>query len=283
MTYKALVDVNIFQDVITKRKDWEESQKVLKLFESVDFDGWISSLTRPIIYFLSVKRIREKPARALVLEMTTHFAEIPLRYVINEKALENNLPEYEDNIQFESACQFHLDAIITRNKKHYEQEDMPVYFPGEFLDLLDQNSEPTNLAVPFLELKAQHHQIYNEIDDRMTDIIANTGFILGKYVDGFERDFAEIQGSKYCIGVSSGTDALHIALMTLGIGPGDTVIVPVNTFIATAEAVSLTGATPVFADCDEYYNIDTVKLRATLSALSFKLRTGLKAIIPVHL
>jgi hypothetical protein len=80
MTYKALVDVNIFQDVITKRKGWEESQKVLKLFENDDFDGWISSLTRPILYFLSVKRIHEKPARALVFEMTTHFAEIPFLF-----------------------------------------------------------------------------------------------------------------------------------------------------------------------------------------------------------
>jgi dTDP-4-amino-4,6-dideoxygalactose transaminase len=143
---------------------------------------------------------------------------------------------------------------------------MPVYSPEEFLDLLDQNGDPTNLAVPFLDLKAQQHQIYNEIDDRITDVIANTAFIMGKHVREFEEQFAELQEAKYCIGVSSGTDALHVALLALGIGPGDKVIVPVNTFIATAEAVSLCGAEPVFVDCDEYYNLDVKELRKVIES-----------------
>ncbi len=264
MTCKVLVDVNVFQDVITKRKNWEGSQKVLRLFDEGDYEGWISSLTRVIIYFLSVKRVGEEKARHLVADMTRSFSEIPLRYVINKEALESQLPEYEDNLQLVSAKQFHLDAIITRNKKHYQQPDIPIYSPEEFLDIQGQNSTKGKIAVPFLDLKAQHHQVYNEIDDRITDIIANTSFILGKHVEEFEERFAELQGAKYCIGVSSGTDALHVALMALGIGPGDKVIVPVNTFIATAEAVSLCGAEPVFVDCDQYYNIDVEKVKELL-------------------
>ena len=266
MTYKVLVDVNVFQDVITKRKGWEESQKVLKLFEGDDCEGWISSLTRPILYFLSVRRIKEELVRKMVIEMTGQFAEIPVRSVINQKALENTLPEYEDNIQFESAFQFHLDAIITRNRKHYEQEDMSIYTPDEFLDLIVQKDTSEELPVPFVDLKAQHHQIYNAVDDRITDIIANTAFIMGKYVAEFEERFAEAQGAKYCIGVSSGTDALHLALLALGIGPEDRVVVPVNTFMATAEAVSLCGAAPVFVDCDEFYNLDVKKLRKIIES-----------------
>jgi dTDP-4-amino-4,6-dideoxygalactose transaminase len=141
---------------------------------------------------------------------------------------------------------------------------MPVYSPEEFLDLLDQNGDPTNMAVPFLDLKAQHHQIYNEVDDRITDIIGNTAFILGKHVEEFEERFAEAQGARYCVGVSSGTDALHAALLALGIGAGDRVVVPVNTFVATAEAVSLCGAEPVFVDCDEFYNLDVGKVKRML-------------------
>ncbi|MBW1899054.1 MAG: DegT/DnrJ/EryC1/StrS family aminotransferase, partial [Deltaproteobacteria bacterium] len=137
--------------------------------------------------------------------------------------------------------------------------------------------------VPFLDLKAQYPQIHNEINERFADIMENTGFILGKHVEEFEQGFAEVQESKYCIGVSSGTDALHIALQALGIGQGDAVIVPTNTFIATAEAVSLCGATPIFVDCDEYYNLDSEKLEELLSAMSNELRTRLKAVIPVHL
>ena len=146
-----------------------------------------------------------------------------------------------------------------------------------------------------MDLKAQHHEIYNKIDDRITDIIGNTGFILGKHVDEFEERFAEAQGAKYCLGVSSGTDALHVALLALGIGPGDRVIVPVNTFIATAEAVSLTGAEPVFVDCDKFYNPDVEKIKeiveSRLYTVNSKGRKGritnnespITCIIPVHL
>ena len=139
------------------------------------------------------------------------------------------------------------------------------------------------MNVPFLDLKAQYNDIKIEIDERFEDIIENTGFILGKHVDEFELGFKALQESKFCIGVSSGTDALHIALQVIGIGQGDTVIVPTNTFIATAEAVSLCGATPIFVDCDEYFNIDTLKLQDYLSDLSIKHRALPKAIIPVHL
>ena len=79
---------------------------------------------------------------------------------------------------------------------------------------------------------------------------------MGPKVKEFEEGFARLQAATYCIGTSSGTDSLHLALWALGVGPGDKIIVPVNTFIATAEAVSLCGAEPVFVDCDEYYNLD---------------------------
>jgi dTDP-4-amino-4,6-dideoxygalactose transaminase len=91
-----------------------------------------------------------------------------------------------------------------------------------------------------------------------------------------------MQGARYCLGVSSGTDALHVALLALGIGPGDRVALPVNTFMATAEAVSLTGAVPVFVDCDGYYNMDTDQLELMLKKHSDE-GHPVKAIIPVHL
>ena len=134
--------------------------------------------------------------------------------------------------------------IITRQYKEHRSP------PQTSIDRFRQ------MEVPFLDLKAQLPQILPEIEERIKDIIANTGFILGKYVSEFEEAFAKAHDVNFCIGVSSGTDALHVALVSLGIGPGDRVIVPVNTFIATAEAVSLTGAAPVFVDCDEYYKLD---------------------------
>ena len=117
MTYKVLVDVNIFEDVIRKRHGWIDSKKILNLIQNNQIDGWISSLTKIILYFLSVKKLGEKKAREFVEHHTRSFSEIPLRRFVNKMAVLSKLQEYEDNIQLESAKQFHLDCIITRNKK----------------------------------------------------------------------------------------------------------------------------------------------------------------------
>lgn len=132
--------------------------------------------------------------------------------------------------------------------------------------------------VPFIDLKAQQDLTNVEIRSRFDDIIKNTGFILGPHVEEFENRFKELQEAKYCIGVSSGTAALQIALMAAGIGRNDKVIIPVNTFIATAEAASMVGAVPVFVDCNRYYNLDIAAANQAVEK-----DHSIKAIIPVHL
>lgn len=133
------------------------------------------------------------------------------------------------------------------------------------------------MKVSFVDLKIQYLNIKQEIDEILKDIFANTSFICGKYVSLFEKEFGKAQNTKYFVGLSSGTDAIHLMLWAAGIGPGDEVIVPVNTFIATAEGVSLCGAVPIFIDNDpNSYNIDVDKIEE-------KLTEKTKAILPVHL
>ena len=132
--------------------------------------------------------------------------------------------------------------------------------------------------VPFLDLKIQQELTNAEIRSRFDDILKNTDFILGAHVEEFESRFKALQEAKYCIGVSSGTAALQIALMAAGIERNDKVIIPVNTFIATAEAASIVGAIPVFVDCDQYYNLD---FAAAIQVVEKD--HAVKAIIPVHL
>ena len=172
-----------------------------------------------------------------------------------------------------------IDAVLTRNLDPTAVGGLRCVTPEELPGLSAETPSPTR--VPFVDLKAQFPKIYNEIDDRFTEIMSQTGFILGQHVQEFESAFAELQGARYCVGLSSGTDALHAAFIALGIGPGDEVLVPVNTFIATAEGVSLTGATPVFVDSNEYFNIDVHKARTILEER--RSRGAVKAIAPVHL
>ncbi len=133
------------------------------------------------------------------------------------------------------------------------------------------------MNVPFIDLKAQLPQIRSEIEERFSKIIDNTAFVCGKEVQEFEETFSELHGVQYTTGLSSGTDGNHLAMLCSEIGMGDEVIVPVNTFIATAEAVSHSGAIPVFVDIDEKtFNIDVNKIEE-------KITPHTKAINAVHL
>lgn len=131
--------------------------------------------------------------------------------------------------------------------------------------------------IPFVDLKTQYQSLKNDINEAIAGVLEKTNFILGESVAKFEEDFASFCASKYCIGVSSGTDALYLALRVLGIDHGDEVIIPANTFVATAIAISKTGATPVLAEIDyQTFNLDLDKLEAKITAKT-------KVIIPVHL
>ena len=133
------------------------------------------------------------------------------------------------------------------------------------------------MKVPFVDLKIQYQDIKEEILDALNQVLDNTAFILGKSVESFEQNFAAYHDAEYGIAVNSGTTALYVALLCLNIGEGDEVIIPANTFIATANAVALTGAKPVLVDVKENtMNIDENKIEE-------KITNKTKAIIPVHL
>lgn len=142
------------------------------------------------------------------------------------------------------------------------------------------------MKIPFLDLKAQYRQIEHEVVPLVTEAMENGMFIGGPNVEGFEKEFAGFCNTKYCVGVNSGTDALRFALMAAGIGPGDEAITVSNTFIATTEAISQVGATPVFVDIDQNTcNMDPLKLDEYLSLRNpkSKIPNRPKAVIPVHL
>ena len=131
--------------------------------------------------------------------------------------------------------------------------------------------------IPFVDLKSQHSFLSAEIEAAITQVLAEGGFTLGDTVKTFEDEFAAFCDTRFAAGVGSGTDALHFALRAHGVGPGDEVITVPNTFIATVEAIVMSGARPVFVDIDEdTYLMDTSKLEGAITKKT-------KAIIPVHL
>ena len=128
-----------------------------------------------------------------------------------------------------------------------------------------------------LDLKGQHQAIKKEVFEAFEKVYDNTAFSGGSFVEEFEKKFAEYCGTAYAVGVNNGTSALHLAMLALGIGAGDEVIIPANTFIATAWGVSYTGAIPVFVDCKpDSWEIDAARIEE-------KITSKTKAVIGVHL
>ncbi|MDO8592383.1 MAG: DegT/DnrJ/EryC1/StrS family aminotransferase [bacterium] len=131
--------------------------------------------------------------------------------------------------------------------------------------------------IKFIDLTREYNFIKTEVNQAIGRVLKSGRFILGREVESFEKEFAAYCGVKYCVGVASGTDALFLSLKALGIGVGDEVITAANSFVATALAVELAGAKPVFADVNPLtYNLDLDKIEKKISFRA-------KAIIPVHL
>jgi dTDP-4-amino-4,6-dideoxygalactose transaminase len=132
-------------------------------------------------------------------------------------------------------------------------------------------------GVPFLDLRGATETVAAEVLAGWSALLESGAFIGGDVVDAFERELAAWCGTSYAVGMANGTDALHLTLRALGIGPGDTVVVPANTFVATVEAVMLAGASPRFAD------VDPETLLITPDSLAAARVPSTRAVIPVHL
>ena len=133
------------------------------------------------------------------------------------------------------------------------------------------------MNIQLVDLKKQYLSIKDEIDSAISDVINNTAFIKGKYVKEFEDNYNALIGTKHCISVANGTDAIYITLKALGIGSGDEVITVANSWISTSETISQTGATPIFVD------IDPITFTINATNIAEKITSNTKAIIPVHL
>src|SRR5215471_5890025 len=148
---------------------------------------------------------------------------------------------------------------------------------------MTERAGPASAPIPFIDVAAQRRRLGTAIDRAVARVLDHCQFILGPEVREFEAELAAFCGARHAVGCASGTDALVMVLMALGVGPGDAVICPSFTFTATAEVAALVGATPVFVDVEEAsFNLDPAGIaRACAAARKLGLRP--KAVIPVDL
>jgi dTDP-4-amino-4,6-dideoxygalactose transaminase len=279
----VLFDLDGLQHAAKRVLDVSQADFFTDITAKNSLSFWMTTDSLTKIQAWLENRYGQEDALTYLNHIVDHFTVVPIRKASILEVLNKRNGNFDSNINIHTAQLYHLDCIATTQPENYKHGGIPAVDPDDLPIYASHFQRKEIRNVPFMDLKAPYDRIYPEIDERITRVISENRFILGPYVSEFEERFAKLHETKYCIGLSSGTAALHIALMALKIGPGDFVLLPVNTFIATAEAVSMVGAIPVFVDCDTYYNIDTVKVRETIEAMVAKDIKCPKALIAVHL
>jgi len=266
---KFVLDVNILLDFLLEREGYKEISKVIEYLVK-NKNGYISAGSLSTLYYIIEKQ--RKDIFPYLPKILQHFSiwKVPSYIDWKHPLAQRDIEDYLIHLTAESLNAF----VITRDEEFLELSDRAITIE-EFFKIIQKEREEKKIS--FLNLVSQNVKIFPKIEPEIDKIINTSQFICGKYVKEFEEKFAEYLGAKFCIGVNSGTSALIVALMAIGLKPGDEVIMPVNTFIATAEAVSILGGKPVFVDIHpDYYTIDVTQIED-------KITEKTKAIIPVHL
>ena len=184
--------------------------------------------------------------------------------------------DYLDSLAVRAAEMFKLDGIITLKPEVFTASGINAFHPDTLPQVLKDHRAKV-AKVPLLNIPATYPQIWNAVEQEMSDVVRSGYFILGPKVAELEKQVAAYCGVPYAVGVSSGTDALLLALMAADIGPGDEVITSTYTFFATAGSIVRTGAKPVFVDIDPAtFNMNIEQTKAAITPQT-------KAIMPVHL
>ncbi len=277
----VILDLNIIFDNYSQARinKFPASKKIYQLLkESDDYQLYISSSSLDNLKFVKIgELIREKPGLTACQrkEVINLFIKDILKSVNIAKTpayIEIDFEDIEGSQVIASAIAINAQ-VVTRNQVMLKKYPERAITTQALLDQVENKTEKIN----FTDLQKQYSLIQPQIEKNMDEVLNSTSFIMGNKVNELEEKLADFVGVKHCIGVSSGTDALLIAMMALGIKAGDEVITSPFTFIATGEMIVLLGAKPVFVDIDpKTYNIDPDKIEQAITSET-------KAIMPVSL
>ncbi|MDY0348817.1 MAG: DegT/DnrJ/EryC1/StrS family aminotransferase [Tenuifilaceae bacterium] len=283
----VLLDVNIILDVCAVRKPWFH-----KSFEAIEccrrsggqvwvYAGFVQTLryTLANVYLQQVMENGENISRKACLEIAARQLKVFTENIQWLSALSGECDVFEDQDPEDMQLICSLDrftkgsiALITRDQGLLSRGDSRILTPDAYID---QSKEGQSIS--FIDLAAQQRSIRPTLEKNIHKVLAHGQYIMGPEIKELEERLAAYAGTKHAIGVASGTDALQIALMALGIGAGDEVITTPFSFIATAEIIALLGAKPVFVDvCPKTYNMNPDLIEAAITAKT-------KAIMPVSL
>lgn len=239
-------------------------------------EGWVLPAYIPLLYQHLLQTMDDKGARASIRQVLSFLTLYPMTGMDIQEALISESTDFASSLTAGAAEAFNIDTVVTLNPQKFSKYEVKAVTPEEFLTLLT-SGKPHLRRVPMLDMTASYHECLDHIEHEMFKVIRSSRFILGSTVQDLETKIANYCKADFAVGVSSGTDALLISLLALGIGEGDEVITTPFTFFATYGAIVRAGARPVFADIDSTtFNISFEKIEQAVTDKT-------KAILPVHL
>ncbi len=265
-------DVNLVLDLLLKREPFYPlATRIYNELIKAGKTVLISSASVAQIDYLVAKALKQQELGAMKKVLLNEFYQQVT--IVKTPATSHDLPDIEDSLIEASAKTLSNALVITRDRQFLKRSSLTIS-PETFI--AEHLSSPKMSNIPFVDISVSW-QMKNEMETAFDKVLASNWYILGNEVSQFEQEFATYCEVKHGIGVGNGLDALHLILRGLGIGAGDEVIVPANTYIATWLAVSYAGATPVPVESNELtYNIDPERIESAITPKT-------KAIIAVHL
>jgi len=265
-----LFDNNFVIDIVTSRTDLSEKYSDIVIYCLKYNQAYLSTSQLHNLRFVFKKHYKDYYQDYLIFESKCKLVKTPSYVDFSMPLAEVDMDDYLIELSAKS-----INAkVITFDKKFIVMSDLAIH-PDDFYKSVLTESE--NESIPFLDLKATQQELSSKLEQSFDRVINSGWYILGPEVESFETEFAQYCEANYCVSVANGLDALHLALLVLNVKPGDEVIVPSNTYIATWLAVSQCGAIPIPVEPDATtYNIDPAKIEAAITS-----RT--KVILPVHL
>ncbi len=270
-----ILDTGVVLSLWLGNEGSETTEKLLDLCGELSVKLWVSASALPTLCNMAEQALKERGVEATKIKntvsewMTSLDSRISIlcNHGYQHSRLYRECRNFEDAQIAIAAKNLHGSKKIVTLKEDFDALGLiETFTPQEALDWIREETWEKGLA--FIDLKAQQATIYTRIEHNILNVLTHGRYILGPEVQELEARLAEFVGVRHCIGLSSGTDALLVALMTKDIGPGDAVFTTPFTFIATAEVVSLLGATPVFVDIDpDTYNIDPRYLKLAVQAV----------------
>lgn len=285
---QLVFDTNILVDALAARgHHYEYAVNLLERVRTGEIEGWYAQHTVTTVYYLvertlakdaDTPRLASQTAQSLLKEIFGFLKPLPQ---VGNELLDLDAQagdDLEDSLIITLATDYLPNPLfVTRDKWFLNNAPYKAAHPKEIIENGLDVWLPKDQAIPFIDLAIQQRAIRPALEENIHRVLRHGQYIMGPEVKQLEDKLAAYVGVKHCITASSGTDTLLIAMMAVGIGPGDEVITTPFTFVATGEMIALLGAIPVFVDIDpKTYNIDPSKIEASITS-----RT--KAIMPVSL